>query len=386
MLKSKRFYMFAFIGTVVLVFFTTSLTITRKTSPDITMPEYIHIDLSGIQQLHADENAWGIVRGSVTWANANSTAIDSLLNSFNDAGVFELPAGTYTRVDGRSGNVATKWRLDRGNFNASVTASVGSVGDFANRFTLWRADNDEKAFEFYFNDFGDTSAGALIVYRPQVLNPQQFNGNSESIVESYITGAPGSRSQTYSWTNGPLAADGSTDQARVFLEEMDAGELLCVKAVVRLNEATSNQVRAQFDALPGDNPCGSGNLYYATGYGQKTAEPFETTAKVALWDGQTGGDENFGDAHRICTLNIESTQFRLDYGLFNGGGFIDDGVAAGDIPAGFRSAADIDILFAEISDDTVDDLQKLTKVTIDGLDSDEIKFHDTDPVPTENSF
>lgn len=357
-----------------------SLNVSIEKDKELNILKGVELTFSGLESVDAgtdSEGSWDAVRGSVTWANANSNAINSILKSMNDSGVFSLPDGTYTKIDASFGSTTVKWQLKKGNFNSTVTWSGGTTGTYSNSFIIWRASDNAKAMELYFDDYGDTSGdGALLIYQPNVLEPGTFNGN-DTVVESYITGVEGSRTQTYSWKNGPLVSGGSTDRARVFLEEMDGGGLLCVKMVVRLNSATATKVQSEIAS------CDTTPLYYTTAYGQKTTDPFQTTAKVALWEPDGAGD--YGNEQSICGTDISSSAFRLDYGIFNGGGFINDGLQASEIPDGFRAAADIDALFAEINDGGQPAIQKLDRTTIDGLATN-VAFRSSDSVPTSNSF
>lgn len=361
----------------IVVFFGFSLNFSKQSKNQLNLLEGAKLDFAGMAKINAgtdSEDSWGFVRQSVTWANANSNAIDGILRTMNDGGVFNLPDGTYTKIDEPFGNIPAKWQLKKGNFNSTVTWSGGTTGEYKNSFIIWRASDDAKAMELYFDDYGDTSGdGALLIYRPKVLDPATFTGN-DTVVESYITGTPGSRTQTYSWKNGPLVSGGGTDRARVFLEEMESGGLLCVKTVVRLNSTIEAQLRSNIAS------CDTSPLYYSTAYGQKTTDPFQTTAKVALWE-----TADYGNQQSICGNNISGTSFRLDYGIFNGSGFINDGLQASEVPADFRSASAIDALFAEINDAGQSAIQRLDRATIDALDT-AVDFRSSDAAPTSNSF
>ena len=362
-----------------LAFLGASVVIYEVKTYRIDDPLDLRIDLSGIQPVHADESAWGGVRQSVTWANNNGALIDSILTALNSNGFFGLPDGLYTRINVAMGTFTAKIRIDKTSSSTSfqITCSACETQkNFKHRMILWRNSDDAKALELYFNDYGNVSGdGAIVIYRTNVLNPTQFNG-SDTYVESWVYQTSNGMAQTYSWVNGPLASGGPTDRARIFLENMNSGELLCVKAVIRLNSTTATQFRSN---APWATCNGAQSLYYTVAYGQKNASPFETTAKVAIWDG-----DNYGQSSKICDFTHS-----LDFGLFNGNGFITDGVAASAIPAGHRDGATINTLFASIQNDpgAGNRYQDLRQATIDGLTTSNVTFHSTGVMaPTGNSF
>ncbi|HBS06540.1 MAG TPA: hypothetical protein DEA96_16345 [Leptospiraceae bacterium] len=355
-----------------LAFLGASITIYEVKTYRIDRPLELRLDVSGIKEAQAAENAWGGVRQSVTWANANSSLIDSVLTGLNNAGFFQWPNGiTVTRVNVSLGTFTGKIQLNK---NASATYNItcsacGSAQGFKHRLIIWRQSDDAQALELYFNDYGDTTgSGALVIYRTQILNPTQFNG-SDTYVESWVVGSAGSRRQTYSWRDGPLASGGATDRARIFLEEMDGGALLCVKAVIRLNSSTASQISS---SIP---QCNTTPLYYTVAYGQKTASPFQTTAKVAIWR-----SADYGTASTLC-----GTAHNLDFGLFNGNGFIEDGVALGNVPSDFRSGSAINTLFSQIITDTGNAYENLRESDITALDATTVRFFSGATAPTGNS-
>ena len=372
MMKNKKW---VFGGLALIVFLGLSVTVYEVKTYRIDVPTVLRFDFSGVKEAQAAESAWGGVRQSVTWANNNGALIDSILTSLNNIGFFAWPDGTtLTRVNVTMGTFTAKILLNRGSTTSDYTISCSACGTtkgFKNRFVIWRNSDNEPAMELYFNDYGDTSGnGAIVIYRTKILNPDQFNGN-DTYVESWVTGTSGSRRQTYSWRGGPLISGGVTDRARVFLEEMDSGALLCVKAVVQLTSTAA----AEFSSITG---CTNTPLYYAVAYGQKTASPFETTAKVALW---YDNDTNYGTAGKICDFSHS-----FDYGLFNGNGFIEDGVSSANIPTGFRAASYIDTLMSEI-DATSTSYEDLRRTTVTGLGAGNIdfKYANTGNAPTGDS-
>ena len=76
-----------------LAFLGASITIYEVKTYRIDRPLELRLDVSGIKEAQAAENAWGGVRQSVTWANANSSLIDSVLTGLNNAGFFQWPNG-----------------------------------------------------------------------------------------------------------------------------------------------------------------------------------------------------------------------------------------------------------------------------------------------------
>jgi len=257
--------------------------------------------------------------------------------------------------------------------NQSSSAYSGTKS-FTNRLKLWRSSDNLDVLELMFDDVNDPNSGdgVLLVYRLAVLSPT-VSDNSSLIVESYITGASPSRRQTYSWgaafwLSGSSAATAS-DRGRVVLEEMTLGLKgggtatgLCVKIAARTVSTTL--------------ACGTGNYYYALAYGQKTGSNFETTAKsgVALGTLATGGTQ--------CGANL------LQFGIFNGQGFVADNLASGSVPSGYPDPSvnggypGVTSLFNEINTAGAgaNGFDDMLQTKIDGLNTG-VTFHPASEAP-----
>ncbi|MCE9599306.1 MAG: hypothetical protein K8S54_15185 [Spirochaetia bacterium] len=322
----------------------------------------------------ASASDWAGVRQSATWANANSTMADQIIMSLKNSGLLANSGAwqTTTVING----VSYKVKLQIGGActgcsNITASAYVGNK-TFANRFKIWRASDGLDVLELLFDDVStpNTSNGILLTYRLQPLSQGATSDNPALIVESYISGASPSRKQTYSWGarfwNSGSNASTSSDRGRVVLEEMTLGLQgggmatgLCVRIAARTISLTTG--------------CGTGAHYYALAYGQKTDSNFETTAKsgVALNTLTTGGT--------VCGLNV------LKFGIFNGGGFVQDNLSS--VPTGYPDPSvnggypGVTALFNKIDTTgsgagTYDDF---AKTRIDGLNT--IDFHPSSEAP-----
>lgn len=332
--------------------------------------------LSGPGQVHAAENDWEFVRGSATWANGNSTFADQLVTGLKNSGLLTNEPRSLASTTVLNG-VNYKFKLET-NGTCSPTSSCQNISasaysgtrTFNHRFKLWRAGDDLDVLELLFDDIDNpaTGDGVLLTYRLGILDVSLSN-NPALIVESYIAGAKPNRQQTYSWGASFFAdaarAATTTDRGRVVLEEMTIGlkgggtssGALCVRIAARTPSQT----------VP---VCGTGNVYYALAYGQKTESNFETTALSGL------AINTLATNAQICGLTS------LGYGTFNGGGFLADGLSVATVPNGFPDPSvnggypGVTALFNKINTSGAgaggfDDLQKST---LDGLDS-AIAFH-----------
>ncbi|MBL8020285.1 MAG: hypothetical protein JNM27_11515 [Leptospirales bacterium] len=334
------------------------------------------ININGIKKAEAaSASDWAAVRQSATWANANSTMADQIIMSLKNSGLLANSGSwqTTTNING----VSYKVKLQIGGActacsNISSSAYTGTK-NFSNRFKLWRASDGLDVLELLFDDVNsaNTSNGILLTYRLQPLSQGATSDNQSLIVESYISGASPSRRQTYSWGarfwNSGSNASTSSDRGRVVLEEMTLGlqgggmaSGLCVRIAARTVAFTSG--------------CGGpGAHYYALAYGQKTGSNFETTAKsgLALNTLTTNGT--------ICGSNI------LKFGIFNGGGFVQDNLTS--VPTGYPDPSvnggypGVTALFNKI--DTTGSgaglYDDFSKAKIDGLNT--IDFHPSAEAP-----
>ncbi len=94
------------------------------------------------------------------------------------------------------------------------------------------------------------------------------------------------------------------------LEQMDSGTLLCFQSIIRFTSGTFN---CGGDANPD---------YYSLAYSQETSAPFRATARATLANNTI---DNTSVSNPVCGLALASLQ--LNYGQFNGNGFITDGVS-----------------------------------------------------------
>lgn len=334
--------------------------------------------LPGAEPSHAaSANDWLAVRQSATWANSNSNLADQIIVALKNGGLLANSNNlqTTTVING----VTYKLRLQTGGTcgapctNQSSSAYSGTKS-FTNRLKLWRSSDNLDVLELMFDDVNDPNNGdgVLLVYRLAILS-STVSDNPSLIVESYITGASPSRRQTYSWgaafwLSGSSASTAS-DRGRVVLEEMTLGLKgggtatgLCVKIAARTVSTTL--------------ACGTGNYYYALAYGQKTGSNFETTAKsgVALNTLATGGTQ--------CGANL------LQFGIFNGQGFVADNLASGSVPSGYPDPSvnggypGVTSLFSEINTAGAgaNGFDDMLQTKIDGLNAG-VTFHPASEAP-----
>ena len=280
---------------------------------------------SGAEKVNAlSEDQWLFVRQSATWANSNSAIVDKIITSLKDAGLLSK-TGTFSKPDVLINGTTYKIKVDTGTCTSCSgisSASYTSTKTFKNRFKMWRASDNKEALELLFDDANTISSnGVLLNYHIAVLSPQVSN-NENLVVESYIYGQTPSRKQSYTWSKpfwiAPSAQAATTsDSGRVVLEEMSFGLVgggvvsgLGARIVARTVSQTIN-------------PCGTGPFYYSLSYMQKTDSNFETTALEGF------AVNNMPVTSTLCGYDI------VKFGIFNGGGFVQDKLEATAVPAGY---------------------------------------------------
>ncbi|MBI3395118.1 MAG: hypothetical protein HY042_04730 [Spirochaetia bacterium] len=313
----------------------------------------------------ATADQWGAVRQSAAWANNNSMMADQIIMALKNSGL--LRNGNVVTTTTTINGVSYRMKVESGGVTCGVPCNnKAAVADatthtYKNRFKMWRASDGKEALELLFDDVGDTSGGVLLAYRLAVISNGATSNNESLIVESFIAMAGGKRHQTYSWSNDfwispDSRAATASDRGRVVLEEMTIGlkgggmsNGLCVRIAAR--------TVANFSA----GSCGSGPFYYAVAYGQRTDGNFETAAlsgfsNVSLATAATGLGTVCGVANY------------LKYGIFNGGGFIQDTLLAASVPSGYPDPSlnggypGVQTLFSHVADNqhTYDDLRQTT--------------------------
>ncbi|MCB1318094.1 MAG: hypothetical protein KDK27_19145, partial [Leptospiraceae bacterium] len=195
----------------------------NKQSDQPVPPDFTGLSgaISQVRELHAAENAWGFVRQSATWANSNSLIIDSIISSLQSSGILNQSAGTYNFANQNVSGTQYHMQIGVGTNDTVNGAGYSGTKTYTNRFLMWRASDDAKALELFFDNSTDTSGdGALMTYSLNVLNGSRFTATAP-LVETYVFGSAGSRKQVYSWRDGPLVSGtvpGSLN-GRVLLEE-----------------------------------------------------------------------------------------------------------------------------------------------------------------------
>lgn len=320
---------------------------------------------AGPAGIHADENAWGFVRQSATWANNNTDLIEKIVTPIKASGALNYQ-GTYTSEATAENGVTFITRLTVGTSAVPITAEAYSGSKyFDNKFEMWRKSDNEKALELYFDTLTDLSGdGVLLIYNLQVLDP--FTYNQSLVVESYSFRNGASRVQVYSWSSpysdAIISGYANSDRGRVILDTMDNDTVLCFKAVVR------------FDGTNNFCSGASGNEYYALSYSQFFSAPNYATARFSLQDGSIDNSTDTA-TNNIC--NGTGTSGNLKFGLFDQNGFVSDGNEAAAIPGNYLPATRVNSLHAELGtvgpDGSWDDT---TKATIDGLN---VQFKSTAP-------
>ena len=306
------------------------------------------VPVSGSAFKSRGENAWGFVRQSATWGDANSQIVDQLLVSLLNSGLLQQ-TGTFTDTSSTINNQSMTIKLTTGgSFPVSTASSFSGTLTFSKKFEIWRNSDNAKALELFFDEATALGTnGVLMYYQLNVLAPDEFNGD-DVVVESYTFESSEGRKQTYSWSGGAIVANGSGEAGRVILEEMDGGTVFCFKAVVKMS--------GTLNWCPGSN-----NEYYSLGYTQRLGGSGETTAKFGYTD------NNVDNVGQLC-----ASSNTLIYGLFNSSGFVSDGNSS--VSTDYPATTRVDGLFGELNTagaGTWDDSQK---ATIDGLN---IQFVDS---------
>jgi len=308
----------------------------RQGAPVVVLPsERNHLVISGPERAEAlTADHWLFVRQSITWANANSTLADNIITALKNGGLL-ANTGTITNTNVPIDGVSYKLKLETGGCAVACTASSTAytgTKTFTNRFKLWRASDNKEALELLFDNVDAASIGAngvLMIYNLGVLGPKNSN-NEALIVESYLSGTSPSRKQTYSWGQpfwiapDPQATTAS-DAGRVVLEEMTFG-LMGGGTVSGLGARIAVRTVSQ------TTWCGTGPHYFILAYMQKTDRNFETTAEEglalnALPSGVT--------ASTICSADV------VKFGIFNGGGFVQDNLASAAVPTGYPDPSNV---------------------------------------------
>lgn len=306
---------------LVVAFLWLSLSVKKDQSQNLPQ-----LDLAGLPELLAAEEEWGAVRFSASWAKANNLFLESIINALKTANLLKT-AANYQTSNVSFGKITAKIEFKVGSpaaANISSTAYAGNK-DFDYQMYVWNQANDQKVLELFFDDpdtFGSND-GALLKYSLKRLDPATYTGN-DAMTESYISGASGTRKQTLSWSGGPFATGGPTNNGRVVLQEIYSGAALEFRSVVLLNAATVTALKATLNPI-----CSAAtNLYYVMAFIQKTTGSAEATAKFGVTM-----DSTTTDPDKFCGFPNSR-----NYGIFSGGAFINDGVSAASILSNYPAA------------------------------------------------
>ncbi|EMJ63929.1 hypothetical protein [Leptospira sp. P2653] len=321
-------------------------------------PKPFPIRLELLQPLKANEDRWGFVRQSATWARGNSLFMDDLIAGIRRS----FPTGTVANITLANQNFngqsyTLRLKLNSGNVSYQPS-TLGNPAFYTNFFELRSSSDDQPALQFFFDDNPrDVSGdGAVLVYQLSRLDPTRWAG-ATAIIESYVvqpvvTGFSNQGLiQTYSW-KGPLGSDAlgrDVDTGRVILEEMDNRTVFCFKSVVSFGGTTDLvPINAGTQALGyahNQGLCpGAGREYYKLAYSQKLDGSLNVTAKAGL-------EQLAITSGQAITCNATVNQFvnfTPTYGLFDFNGLVAEGVTANAIPSDFIQANRVDGLYDRV--------------------------------------
>lgn len=308
-----------------------------------------------VQKANAAENDWAFVRQSALWANNNTDTIEAILTPIKNYNLLNNSNPIETTVQIPSGGVF-KVKLTV-NANSSITTSAydGSK-TFKHKFEMWRASDNRKALEMFFDSADSLSAntnGIVLKYNLNVINPSAFPDDlvceTYSAIEkvSYQGQITDSQKQTISWSGTPSVFYYGSLGGRIVLELMDNKTVLCFKSVVRFQHGS---VFSQ---------CGTtgDEYYYSLAYSQFfDSNENKATAKMSL------AKNNIDNTNaQVCGY------FSRNYGLFKNSGFVQDTVPANNVPNNYPQPSRVDTLFSKIGTPGVGVWDDLSKTKIAGL-------------------
>ncbi len=141
-------------------------------------PKPFPIRLELLQPLKANEDRWGFVRQSATWARGNSLFMDDLIAGIRRS----FPTGTVANITLANQNFngqsyTLRLKLNSGNVSYQPS-TLGNPAFYTNFFELRSSSDDQPALQFFFDDNPrDVSGdGAVLVYQLSRLDPTRWAG------------------------------------------------------------------------------------------------------------------------------------------------------------------------------------------------------------------
>ena len=332
------------------VFFAASLVLRiewqKSRTVNLRLPA-VSMMVQGLKPLHSasPSGAWAYVRATATFTKKITESIAGMINQINSSGVTMLNSWSGSVPNPAGGTMKVSY-----NGQANVTVPNGALGSatYKSSMYVWNSGGN-KMLEMFF----DASGAVLVRFMPSRIDATYI---STGLVECQVSGTSGSRIMVCTWGGGPFNSglNPAWDRARIKVQEVSS-EL---------------HISALSSSVSGIT-CGAHPDWFTLAYIAKSASPYYTVAKF--------GYNDAGIGETIC-----GGSNTLNYGLFNADTnasatdssqyFVSQGTAAGAIPAGYPAAADVDTLFATITNSgtgevTRDKLSALTGTPLAFYDS-----------------
>lgn len=308
------------LGAVAAVFFGLSLSVDlRDRNERQTLPE-LNVRLASMKPIHAAASNWDAVRGIATFVNDLTKGVDSIILGLQNSGALnqtqtiEISQGLY------------KLRLNP-TFNAPVNNSALGARTYAVSLEVWRASDDVKYLELYFDD-PSAKSEVLAIWQPNVFDAT-VNQSGSNKIECLLSGGAADGFMLCSW-NGPIEDPGAVTAARF---KVDADSSAGTVSVKGLAEAIANP-------CPGGSPD-----YYALAFVTRSASPFYTTAQFGFNDGGVASTTcGLPNAANSAYFNTTANPTATDSNQY----FVTDGIGPGEELPEYPSLADTGALFGQI--------------------------------------
>lgn len=288
------------------------------------------------------KDRWGAVRLIANDARQTVRRIEDLLSTID----FTRLRGTtsFTRTGVTCGVQTCTIRLRINQNTSSLSPTIGSSSIYKNSFEIFISGNSQRVLALHFDDSTNLSSGAgtLFTYRPSVWNPTVFS--PEAYVESRFTLESGLRTQVISMSGGPLFVGGPFESWRAKLTESLDKSTVAVFGRGRIPRTRNAGSIALGTAC--SNPDA---LEYTVSFIYNTASPNQSVAKMNMRPVSGSGSSATAGT---CTA-LQTFVASENYATFNATeGFVEEGVAASNVPAGYPTALSVDAVETALTNDT----------------------------------
>ncbi len=303
------------------------LVVDKKYSLDNSKEIKLSFSLEGIKPVLAANSSWDGVRAIATFTKDVVKGIDTILKNLSGSGILKQSSKYTVTSDGYT------YRINP-TFNTSVTSNAFGSKTYKVSFEIWKASDNSKVLELFFDSATDqsTGSGVLAIWQPNKFDSTLNQTNSPKM-ECAMTGGTADGTMICSWNGGPFETDGPVENGRVKVKATSATSQVSIKAIAKTVTTTTcsggnpdyyglafivkksdstNYATARMgfnDNSIASTLCGTSNTYNSAYFNNTTNSSSSGSGKYFVTDGITSDTNSYNTGSVYPSVNDVSTLY-----------------------------------------------------------------------------